>query len=121
MKAITAILVLATALALQGCSAIADYEVLEVPRPPEQYKPGQKWSLDLPGPTQPAAPDVPTLETEATPGSAVTLTRISETWPQVLSMVRQRNPQTQGLLNSCKPMGFKSGNLILALPLRGSQ
>jgi DNA polymerase-3 subunit gamma/tau len=60
-----------------------------------------------------AAPDVPALETEATPGSAVTLTRISETWPQVLSLVRQRNPQTQGLLNSCKPMGFKSGNLIL--------
>jgi DNA polymerase-3 subunit gamma/tau len=58
-------------------------------------------------------PEVAALETEAKPGSAVTLNRISETWPQVLTIVRQRNPQTQGLLNSCKPMGFKSGNLIL--------
>ncbi len=53
------------------------------------------------------------LEAEATPGSAVTLKSISQAWPQVLARVRQRNPQTQGLLNSCKPMGFKSGKLIL--------
>jgi DNA polymerase-3 subunit gamma/tau len=58
-------------------------------------------------------PEVDALETAATPGSAVTLKRIIQAWPQVLSMVRQQNPQTQGLLNSCKPMGFKSSDLIL--------
>jgi hypothetical protein len=60
MKITITVLLLAATLAAQGCSAIADYEVLDVPRPPEQYKPGQKWSREVPGPTQPAASDVPT-------------------------------------------------------------
>jgi hypothetical protein len=30
-----------------------------------------------------------------------------------LTLVRQENPQTQALLNSCKPLGVKSGALIL--------
>ncbi len=78
--------------------------------PPAEASPAPAAAKPAP---ETAPSDVPALETEAKPGSAVTLNRISETWPEVLSMVRQRNPQTQGLLNSCKPMGFKSGNLIL--------
>jgi DNA polymerase-3 subunit gamma/tau len=34
-------------------------------------------------------------------------------WREILSLVRQRNPQTQALLNSCKPLGVKNGTLIL--------
>jgi DNA polymerase-3 subunit gamma/tau len=39
--------------------------------------------------------------------------RITQAWPEALVQVRHRNPQTQGLLNSCKPMGYKKGELIL--------
>lgn len=34
-------------------------------------------------------------------------------WEQVLQTVRGRNPQTQGLLNSCKPLGVENGVLVL--------
>jgi DNA polymerase-3 subunit gamma/tau len=38
---------------------------------------------------------------------------ISQNWDKVRSTVRQQNPQTQALLNSCKLMGVKGGCLIL--------
>ncbi len=34
-------------------------------------------------------------------------------WREILTLVRQENPQTQALLNSCKPLGVKNGTLIL--------
>jgi DNA polymerase III gamma/tau subunit len=34
-------------------------------------------------------------------------------WREIITLVRQRNPQTQALLNSCKPLGVKNGALIL--------
>jgi hypothetical protein len=43
----------------------------------------------------------------------LTLEAVHENWRQVLTLVRQRNPQTQGLLNSCKPLGFKDSVLYL--------
>jgi hypothetical protein len=62
MKTTITVLLLVAAAALPACNGaplMPDYEVLEVPRPEQQYKPGQKWNKDLPGPTQPAAPNVP--------------------------------------------------------------
>ena len=38
---------------------------------------------------------------------------ISQQWREILAAVRQKNPQTQALLNSCKPLGIKGGALIL--------
>jgi DNA polymerase-3 subunit gamma/tau len=38
---------------------------------------------------------------------------ISKNWRRILSHVRDTNPQTQALLNSCKPLGIKDGALIL--------
>ncbi len=38
---------------------------------------------------------------------------IKNSWREVLTNVRMRNPQAQGLLNSCKPLGFKGGVLYL--------
>jgi DNA polymerase-3 subunit gamma/tau len=38
---------------------------------------------------------------------------ISQRWREILAHIRQRNPQTQALLNSCKPLGIKNGALIL--------
>jgi DNA polymerase III subunit gamma/tau len=45
--------------------------------------------------------------------AGVTLDEINQHWRQVLKVVRQRNPQTQGLLHSCRPLGMKDGRLIL--------
>jgi DNA polymerase-3 subunit gamma/tau len=39
--------------------------------------------------------------------------KIRQHWREILNQVRQQNPQTQALLNSCKPLGVKSGVLIL--------
>jgi len=38
---------------------------------------------------------------------------ISRKWRDILAVVRKKNPQTQALLNSCKPLGIKGGALIL--------
>jgi DNA polymerase-3 subunit gamma/tau len=38
---------------------------------------------------------------------------IAQNWDQIRTLVRQENPQTQALLNSCKLMGVKNGALIL--------
>lgn len=39
--------------------------------------------------------------------------RITTNWRQVVASVRQRNPQTQALLNSCKLLGMRQGSLLL--------
>ena len=39
--------------------------------------------------------------------------KIQQQWREILTQVRQKNPQTQALLNSCKPLGLKNGVLIL--------
>ncbi len=46
---------------------------------------------------------------EDTPASR----RIWENWQQILTQVRQQNPKTYGLLNSCKSRSFKNGILVL--------
>jgi DNA polymerase-3 subunit gamma/tau len=51
----------------------------------------------------------PILKTE----SAQQPDNIGSRWREILSLVRQRNPQTQALLNSCKPLGVQDGALIL--------
>jgi DNA polymerase-3 subunit gamma/tau len=40
-------------------------------------------------------------------------TNIAQNWDQIRAIVRQKNPQTQALLNSCKLMGVKGNALIL--------
>lgn len=38
---------------------------------------------------------------------------IARHWSQILRAVRERNPQTQALLNSCRPLGMKGNALVL--------
>jgi DNA polymerase-3 subunit gamma/tau len=38
---------------------------------------------------------------------------VASHWREILTHVRRENPQTQALLNSCKPLGVKNGTLIL--------
>jgi len=70
-----------------------------------------------PPPARASAPHAP-LEVELEPEHAIdenglTLQTVNNHWQQILTLVRQRNPQTQGLLNSCKPFGVKDGVLFL--------
>lgn len=74
-----------------------------------------------------APPAAKALEVEAAPNSdeaeeqaqvqsdseGVTLEMVNRLWKQILQLVRQSNPQTQGLLNSCRPLGVKDGCLYL--------
>lgn len=46
-------------------------------------------------------------------GTGVTLEMVMQQWRKVSALVREQNPQTQGLLNSCKPLGMKNGALVL--------
>jgi DNA polymerase III subunit gamma/tau len=50
---------------------------------------------------------------EETSGTGLTMEMVAKNWRQVLVLVREQNPNTQGLLNSCKPLGVKEGVLYL--------
>lgn len=54
-------------------------------------------------------------QTSPTPKEQVEVvpSKVQQNWRQILTRVRQKNPQTQALLNSCKPLGLKNGVLIL--------
>jgi DNA polymerase-3 subunit gamma/tau len=52
-------------------------------------------------------------EPEAEPAAEPLPKNVGGRWREILSTVRQVNPQTQALLNSCKPLGIKNGALIL--------
>ena len=38
---------------------------------------------------------------------------VAKNWEQILKIVRDENPQTQALLNSCRPLGVKGNALVL--------
>jgi DNA polymerase-3 subunit gamma/tau len=46
-------------------------------------------------------------------GSGSLTNNVADHWREILSLVRQRSPQIQALLNSCKPLGVDKGVLIL--------
>jgi DNA polymerase III subunit gamma/tau len=53
------------------------------------------------------------LDEGETAAEGLTLEMVNRHWKQILAQVRQGNPQTQGLLNSCRPLGVKDGILYL--------
>lgn len=69
------------------------------------------------------APALPPDEAASPPDSTAdsspplvdeTFHQVLDKWRQVVSTVRNYNPTTQGLLNSCKPAGMKDGVLYLS-------
>jgi DNA polymerase-3 subunit gamma/tau len=62
--------------------------------------------------TETEAGDGPAEEAQ-NPDDPFSPKRIALAWPDVLAQARKRNPQTQGLLNSCKPLGMRGETLIL--------
>jgi DNA polymerase-3 subunit gamma/tau len=59
------------------------------------------------GEPEPVAADLPKE------GELVNMEMIRQNWSRIGVLIRQRNPHTQALFISCKPLGFKDGCLIL--------
>lgn len=67
-----------------------------------------------PAPVQPDSADAAASEPAGEAyGSDAVFKQIIQNWKKILRQVRQDNPQTQGLLNSCTPIGMKDGVLFL--------
>lgn len=49
---------------------------------------------------------------EASAGT-VTFQLVIDRWKEILAAARRRDPRTQALLNSCRPMGLETGVLVL--------
>jgi DNA polymerase III subunit gamma/tau len=81
--------------------------------PPARKPPGTKKAQ------QPAEENLEELagdkpeDQPAESAGSITIDNVNQRWRQILKAVRQQNPQTQGLLHSCRPMGLKNGELIL--------
>ncbi|MGD8604197.1 MAG: DNA polymerase III subunit gamma/tau [Anaerolineales bacterium] len=61
-----------------------------------------------------AKPPAPTGELPAAAEEAIlSMQQVLEQWREILQAVRKRDPQTQGLLNSCRPLGLQSGALVI--------
>ncbi|MHC1782666.1 MAG: DNA polymerase III subunit gamma/tau [Anaerolineaceae bacterium] len=48
------------------------------------------------------------------PQKAVTFLQIQENWGRIRAVVKKAKPQSEALLNSCKPMAIKDGSLLLS-------
>jgi DNA polymerase III gamma/tau subunit len=68
-----------------------------------------------PGPAKEAEPmeDQTPAAPQASPEDQRATSDLEELWPRLLNMVRAHNPNTYGLLNSCKSRYFQGENLIL--------
>lgn len=43
----------------------------------------------------------------------VSMQQVLDRWREILQAARKRDPQTQGLLNSCRPLGLQAGALVI--------
>jgi DNA polymerase-3 subunit gamma/tau len=94
---------------------IAFIQSLQKPSPEVVPTPQQGESKRAPGRAQPPEPE-PAPRQESSPGESEidsVPNSVTENWGKILQQVRDRNPQTQALLNSCKPMGMKGNALVL--------
>jgi DNA polymerase-3 subunit gamma/tau len=65
---------------------------------------------------EPVTPPPAAAPTPSSPPSRtgeISLDDISKAWGQIKAALKKRSPQTEALLNSCKPVAIKSGTLIL--------
>jgi DNA polymerase-3 subunit gamma/tau len=73
--------------------------------PVQTHRPGSEIQ------TQPASDDPAPFSAPAE--TAVTLAEINQNWPAIRSAVKKKKGQTEGLLNSCQPLGIKDDALVL--------
>ncbi len=63
--------------------------------------------------TQPAAPPSSTQASPTTPQSKYSFQDVLQNWSKIRAVVKKARVQTEGLMNSCKPLTIKDGVLIL--------
>lgn len=82
---------------------------------PQAATPAEGESKRSPSRPLPSGPDpVPQQESAPSESHIDSLPQhVADNWNQILQQVRDQNPQTQALLNSCKPMGMKGNALVL--------
>ena len=72
-------------------------------------RPIQQTPAQAPGTTPAQAPSV-------SKNTAPALDDVIHAWPQIRAALKKRSPQTEALLNSCKPQAIKEGALVLGFP-----
>jgi DNA polymerase-3 subunit gamma/tau len=61
------------------------------------------------------APQEAPADVQRTPASGpVNFQQILDNWPRIRAILKKEKPQSEALLNSCKPTAIKDGSLILA-------
>jgi DNA polymerase-3 subunit gamma/tau len=78
------------------------------PRRPEPAKPPA-----APDPPAKASSPAPRAPAPSAPAGELTFPMIVARWRDVLAAARKRDPRTQALLNSCRPLGLEAGVLVL--------
>jgi DNA polymerase-3 subunit gamma/tau len=81
-----------------------------VKKPQPQIKTPDKKALDPVKKSQPPVEDKPASKPETDQQPLTVL----QSWKEILERVRDANPATQGILNSCKPLGIKDNQLVLS-------
>ena len=83
--------------------------VVSTPSPARQTSEPARQVHETTQPVPPAdrAPSPPARTAD------ITLDDITKAWGQIKTTLKKRSPQTEALLNSCKPVAFKAGTLIL--------
>jgi DNA polymerase-3 subunit gamma/tau len=85
---------------------------------PEAHRVAEQPASELATETPAAAADSP-IQASALPSTAESLAveQVEGAWDQVLQAVRQRNPATQGLLNTgCKPVEVNGNEVVITFP-----
>jgi DNA polymerase-3 subunit gamma/tau len=86
------------------------------PAPPSAAPARRPPPSPAPRPAEPevkAAPAAPRGAPAGAPTGEVTFAMIVARWRDVLAAARKRDPRTQALLNSCRPLGLEGGVLVL--------
>ncbi|HZU86519.1 MAG TPA: hypothetical protein VFF78_03480, partial [Anaerolineaceae bacterium] len=83
---------------------------------PVPLRPAQKSERVVPEPVLSARVDSPPahrLEPVQGSGEEISLQSITQQWAKIRAQVKRQRSQTEGLLNSCKPLAVRDGALVL--------
>ena len=82
--------------------------------PDKKTKPPEKSpEMNVQAPVKNIAPTVEDVPEPSTETDQQPLT-VLQSWKEIVERVRDVNPVTQGILNSCKPLGIKDNKLVLS-------
>ncbi len=83
------------------------------PAPAGRPVEGRKATADTQTAAAPGHTEAPRTPAQPTRSGSVTFQTVLDHWREILGAVRQRDPRTQALLNSSRPLGLEGGVLIL--------